>query len=454
MQEQVRLYTCGPTVYDYAHIGNLKTYIFEDVLKRVLLYNGYEVKHVMNITDVGHLASDDDSGEDKVEKKAREEGKTAWDIAEYYTEEFKKDIEKLNIKKPDIFVKATDTIEEQIELIKILEEKGFTYEIEDGIYFDTSKLDSYGEMANLEDIEPGKRVSMKGKKNSTDFALWKFSKPDENRQMEWQSPWGVGFPGWHTECVVMSEKYLGTPFDIHCGGIDHIEIHHPNEIAQAKVAFGENPAKFWMHGEFLTVDNEKMSKSKNNFYALKDLKEMTFSPLAYKYLVLNSHYRSKLNFSNEAMEGAEKSLSKLQNRVADLEVEAGDVSEDYKEKFLKAVNDDLNTPKALEVVWSLLKDDKLEESVKKATILDFDKVLGFELKKIKTVNHSVDSLLIKIEGEEKMPEDIKKITLKRHKLKEQGNYKKADEMRDRINDLGYEIEDIKNGYKLKSIKNG
>ncbi len=430
LTETVRLYTCGPTVYDYAHIGNLRSYLFEDLLKRVLLYNDYDVKHVMNITDVGHLVSDDDTGEDKVEKKAREESRDAWELTNFYTKQFKKDIEKLNIKEPDVYVKATETINDQINLIKKLEEKGYTYEIEDGIYFDTSQLKDYGKMSNLDEIEAGKRIEMKGKKNPTDFALWKFSKPDENRQMEWNSPWGIGFPGWHTECVVMAKKNLGIPFDIHCGGIDHIEIHHPNEIAQSKAAFGKNPANFWMHNEFLTVEGEKMSKSKGNFHTLGDITK-DYPPLSYRYLSLTSHYRSKMNFSEEALNGANNSLKKMKERVTDLP-EKSKVSKKYKKKFLAAINDDLNTPQALKVAWNMLKDGDLDPKIKKATIIDFDKVLGLSLTE-----------------KEEIPDDIVKLAEKRLKAKKKENYERADEIREKINNKGYKIEDIKDGYKLK-----
>ena len=433
LKERVGLYTCGPTVYDYAHIGNLRAYLFEDLLKRTLLYNGHDVKHVMNITDVGHLVSDDDSGEDKVEKKAREESRDAWELTQFYTEQFKKDIKKLNIKNPDVYVKATETIDDQIDLVKELEKKGFTYEIEDGIYFDTSKLDDYGKMANLDQLEAGKRVEMKEKKNPTDFALWKFSKPDENRQMEWPSPWGVGFPGWHTECVVMAKENLGIPFDIHCGGIDHIEIHHPNEIAQSKAAYGKNPANFWMHGEFLTVKEEKMSKSKGNFYTLKDITE-NYSPLAYRYLCLNSHYRSKMNFSEEALEGAQNSLQKMRGRVQSFGSKSGKISEKYKDKFLSAINDDLSSPQSLKVAWNLLKDKSVSPEDKKQTILDFDLVLGLNL----------DTKL-------EIPKKVKDLAERRKSLRQDGQYEEADRVRKEINELGYKIEDIKTGYKLKKI---
>ncbi len=430
LKEKVRLYTCGPTVYDYAHIGNLRTYVFEDILKRALKYNDYQVKHVMNITDVGHLVSDDDTGEDKVEKRAREESKDAWELTEFYTEKFKEDINDLNIQKPDIYIKATEAIQGQIELVKKLEEKGYTYEIEDGIYFNTAKLEDYGRMANLDEIEAGKRVDMRGKKNPTDFALWKFSRPGENRQMEWDSPWGVGFPGWHTECVVMAKDNLGIPFDIHCGGIDHIEIHHPNEIAQSQAAFGENPANFWMHAEFLNVKEEKMSKSRGNFYTLKDVTE-NYSPLAYRYLVLNSHYRSKMNFSEEALRGADNSFKKLKRKVQDLRGN-GQVIDEYKKRFLAAINDDLNTPRALKITWELVKDEEIDEADKRVTLLNFDKILG-----------------LKLSEKEDIPKEVKSLAEKRIAARKSKNYKKADQLRDKINDLGYGIEDVENGYKLK-----
>lgn len=445
LENTVRIYTCGPTVYDYAHIGNLRTYIFEDVLKRVLNYNGHDVKHIMNITDVGHLASDDDSGEDKVEQKAREEGKSAKEIAKFYTKQFKKDLENLNINPPTNWVKATETITEQIELIKVLEEKGFTYQIEDGIYFDTSQLDDYGKMSNLEEREGGKRVDMKGKRNNTDFALWKFSKPDENRQMEWESPWGTGFPGWHTECVVMGKNQLGIPFDIHCGGVDHIEIHHPNEIAQAKAAFNKNPAKFWMHGEFLTVKDEKMSKSKGNFYTLADIED-NFSPLAFRYLCLNSHYRSKMNFSTKALEGAERSLDKLQEKFTELKKDKeGTIDKNYKEEFLAAINNDLNTPQALQITWDLLKDQSISDGSKRATLLDFEDVLGLNFTKKKSARLTPNGE-VSFAGE--IPNKIIQLTKKRKKFREQEEYDKADEIRKKINNQGYKIKDVSEGYKI------
>jgi len=441
LKEKVGLYTCGPTVYDYAHIGNLRTYIFEDILKRSLYYSDYQVEHVMNITDVGHLTSDEDTGEDKVEASAKRKKMTAFELAEYYTKAFKENAADLNILPPDIYVKATETIKEQIDLIKLLEEKGFTYTIKDGVYFDTSKLENYGELANLKDVElkPGARVEVKEKKNSTDFALWKFSKPEEKRQMEWDSPWGTGFPGWHTECVVMAHKYLGVPFDIHCGGVDHISVHHTNEIAQSKAAFGENLAKLWMHGEFLNLKDQKMSKSKGGFITLYDLKEKGVSPLAYRYLVLGAHYRSKLNFSKEAIENAKNGLHNLQNKVGQLESSKGDISPSYKKEFQAALSDDLDTPKALEITWRMLKDKNLDEKTKRATVEDFDRVLGLDLEKMK-------------EGPlEEIPEDISNLAKQREKERAQNNFQRADEIREEIRKKGYLVEDTKDGYKIKKL---
>ncbi|MFH1968196.1 MAG: cysteine--tRNA ligase, partial [bacterium] len=309
--KKVGLYTCGPTVYNFVHIGNLRTFIFEDILRRVLEYNDFEVKHVMNITDVGHLISDNDEGEDKIEKSAREQKKSAWQIAYFYTEEFKKDIAELNIEPAQIMPKATEHIQEQIDLIKKLEAKGVVYKIRDGIYFDTSKFKKYGKLGNHEPEQARFRARINintEKKHPADFALWKFSprlgSGQARRQMEWPSPWGIGFPGWHIECSAMAVKYLGQPFDIHTGGIDHIPVHHQNEIAQSEMAYDKPLANYWLHGEFLVIDQKKMAKSEDNFITLNTLKEKNINPLAYRFLILNSHYRKPLNFSWEALESA------------------------------------------------------------------------------------------------------------------------------------------------------
>ena len=382
----VGLYTCGPTVYWYAHIGNLRTYLFEDILKRVLIYNNYRVKHIMNITDVGHLTSDQDTGEDKVEKAAKKEGKTAWQIARFYERAFKKDLKLLNIQKPDNFIRATETINDQIKLIKILEKKGFTYQTSDGIYFNTSKLKNYGRLWPKKiQLKAGARIRMiKEKKNPTDFALWKFSPKNVKRQMEWNSPWGKGFPGWHTECVVMSIKKLGIPFDIHCGGVDHILIHHTNEIAQAEAAYGKLMAKYWLHSEFITVEGRKMAKSLGNIFTLNDLIEKNFNPLAFRYLCLQTHYRSKLNFSWQGLQASQNALNNLYQKIKEIKKGKGKLtsrsiskrSQTYQKNFLNSINDDLNTPRALGTLWQLIEDQKIADQEKYQLILDFDRILS------------------------------------------------------------------------------
>ncbi|MFH2104871.1 MAG: cysteine--tRNA ligase [Parcubacteria group bacterium] len=450
--EKVGLYTCGPTVYNYAHIGNLRTYIFEDVLKRVLQYNGYKVEHVMNITDVGHLTSDADEGEDKIEIGARREKKTAWEIAEFYTDAFKKDIAKLNILPPDIWCKATDHIKEQIELIGILEKKGFTYQTDDGIYFDTAKFKNYGQLAKLdiEGLQAGARIEMvKDKRNPTDFALWKFSpstRPPrlresaagvadsgEKRQMEWDSPWGTGFPGWHIECSAMARKYLDDTIDIHCGAVDHLNVHHTNEIAQSEAATGKKFVNYWIHGEHLLVDNGKMSKSKGNFATLQTVIDKGFSPLAFRYLVLTSHYRSKLNFTWESLRAAMAAYSKLVIQVWNIR-EAGEPNKSYLDKFKAAINDDLNTPQAIGIMWDLLKSD-LTDSVKKATVLEFNKVFGLNLD-------------MKFDRTE-IPAEVNKLIMERGKARAEKNWDKADKLRNEIEKAGFIVDDTPEGQKVK-----
>ena len=449
-KKKVGLYTCGPTVYSFAHIGNLRTYLFEDILKRVLEYNGYKVKHVMNITDVGHLTSQADTGEDKVELAARRERKSAWEIARFYTKAFKKDLKLLNIKEPDVWVRATQTIKDQIDLIKILEKKGFTYKIEDGIYFDTSKLKTYGRLwgKRKRKLKPGARIAVvPGKKNPTDFALWKLTPPGVKRQMEWNSPWGRGFPGWHTECVVMSIKHLGIPFDIHCGGIDHIPIHHPNEIAQAEAAYGKILARFWLHGEFLVLKEGRMGKSEGNIILLEDLIKKGFNPLTYRYFCLSAHYRSKLTFSQEALEGAKNSLENLYERVRELKSDIttfrrllesyySRTAKNYQKRFLNYINDDLNTPKALALMWKLVKDEKILPQEKYQLLIDFDRVFSLDLKKIKEI---------------KIPQKVKKLVKVREEHRKAGDFKKADKIRKEVEKLGFKIEDTEKGPKVKLI---
>jgi len=438
-KKQVGFYACGPTIYDYAHIGNLRTYIFNDIVKRVLEYNKYNVKHVMNITDVGHLTSDADTGEDKLEKGAKREKKTVWDIADTYTKHFKKDLKNLNILPPDIWIKATDTIKEQIDLIKKLEKKGFTYTIDDGVYFDTSKAKDYGQLwGNKKPVElkEGARIGkVKGKKLPTDFALWKLTQKGVKRQMEWDSPWGRGFPGWHTECVVMGIKELGIPFDIHTGGIDHISVHHTNEIAQAQAVYNKKLSNVWMHGEFLVM-KEKMSKSKGNFIILDTLIEKKINPLAYRYLCLTAHYRSKLTFSWKSLEGAQNALKNLYQKITALEDNNGKPNEEYGKKFSELINNDLDMPKAIALMWKMIDDKKLSGKQKRKLLLDFDKVFGLGLGKIK---------------KQKIPKNILELANTREQHRKNKEWKKSDEIRSKIEKAGYEIEDTEQGAKIIKI---
>ncbi len=449
----VGLYTCGPTVYNYAHIGNLRTYLFEDFLVRVLEYNGYSVKHITNITDVGHLTGDMDMGEDKMEKGAAREGKSAWDIAELYTASFKKNLTDLNIKEPDIWCKATDYIKEQIEMIKTLEEKGFTYQTSDGIYFDTSKIKEYNKLSHLplEKLKEGARIEINPeKKNPTDFALWKFSPAlksgEAKRQMEWDSPWGIGFPGWHIECSAMSLALLKDQLDIHCGGIDHINVHHTNEIAQSEAATGKKFFNYWMHGAFLNISGgKKMAKATENFLTLDNaLIKKGINPLAYRFAALQTHYRKPMEYREEGIKQAEDGLNSLLNQVAVLGVISGSTDVDSKTKFLQAINDDLNMPQALALVASVLK-SKLSLADKLATILDFDKVFGLGLDKAAQL---VDKELKLTD----LPESLQTLVLKRQTAREVKDWVLADALRKSIEEKGYLMEDTKDGYKLSYKK--
>lgn len=439
------LYTCGPTVYNYAHIGNLRTYVFEDILKRVLLYNLYNVKHVINITDVGHLTSDADTGEDKIEEKALKEKKSAWEIAKFYEEAFKKDMKLLNILEPDVWCRATEHIKEQIELIKKLEERGYTYIIEgDGVYFDTSKFKDYGKLAKLKksNLRAGARVEIiQGKRNTTDFALWKFSKEDSKRQMEWPSPWGIGFPGWHVECSAMSMKYLGETFDIHCGGIDHIPVHHANEIAQSEAATGKKFVNYWIHGNFLVMKQGKMAKSEGNFLTLQNLLDKGYEPLAYRYFCLTAHYKSELIFSWENLDAANNAFKNLKNKVREVKSNlcgsARSIKvQEYKQQFVESINNDLDLPKALAIFWKALKDEDLSNTEKYGLIIDFDKVFGLRLDQIK-------------EEEIIINEALKKLIDEREKARKDKNWKKADEIREKIKKLGFLVDDTSEGPKLR-----
>jgi len=438
-EKVVRMYSCGPTVYSYAHIGNLRAYLFMDLLRRALKYNGYELKHVMNITDVGHLTSDADTGEDKMEKAAKSQNKTPWEIAAMYTEEFFKDFERLNIDKPEIVAKATEHIPEMLSYVKEIIENGYGYETSNGIYFDISKLDTYGILSgiSLEDQLAGARIAVDDEKKSPlDFALW--IKAPENHIMKWESPWGMSYPGWHLECSAMGRKYLGDVFDIHTGGEDHTPIHHENEIAQAKGATGKIPAKWWMHVAFLTVDGGKMSKSLGNCYRIEELKEKGFDPLAYRYFCLNSHYKSKLNFTFDGLKSAQTALNRLRSGVKQHFEGNAKVSEEeinkYKEQFIEAVNDDLNSPKALAVLWEVIrKEEKSKDYLE--LIKDFDRVLGLDLDIEKINNLSSE--------EEELSDEVKALIEERNIARANKNWAEADRIRDILTKMGVKISDKK-----------
>lgn len=444
---KVKLYTCGPTVYNFAHIGNLRTYIFEDILKRVLTESGYKVFHVMNVTDVGHLTSDQDSGEDKMEIGAERENKSAYDIAEFYFQSFKKDLKRLNIAEPDIWSKASQHIKEQIEFVKVLEQKGYTYILTDGVYFDTSKVKDYGKLAqlNIEGLKAGARIEFtEGKKNITDFALWKFSPKDKKRQMEWDSPWGVGFPGWHIECSSMAMEYLGDRIDIHCGGIDHIPIHHTNEIAQSESYLGHKWVNYWMHGEFLMGDKEeKMSKSGDNFLTVDTLIHHGYAPLVYRYYCLNAHYRKALTFSSKAIEAADTAFNKLKSKVIELKKSCPKPKEEinlsYLEDFYAAARNDLNVPLGIGILWNLINDNNVPDPDKYGALLKMDKILGLGFSEMK-------------EKEEEFSPEILDLVSKRQTARKNRDFKTADNIRDELLNQGIILEDTAEGVKIKKVK--
>lgn len=441
---EVGMYSCGPTVYWFQHIGNMRAYLFADSLRRVLEYNGYKVKHVINVTDVGHLTSDADEGDDKMEKAAQKEGKSASDLAEFYFKVFRGDLKKLNIKEPWKWTKATDHIKEQIDLIKKLEEKGFTYKTSDGVYFDSAKFDRYGELAklNVEGLEGGKRTAFGEKRHKTDFALWKFSPEGEKRQQEWESPWGVGFPGWHIECSAMGMKYLGEHFDIHTGGEDHIPVHHTNEIAQSECATGEKFVNYWMHVAFLVNKaGEKVSKSKGGLFTISELEEQGYGPLDFRYLFLLTHYRKALSFSLENLDAARNAYKKMKRKIIELRGEkhkGQDFSEDYAEKFLNAVNDDINLPEAIGIVWEMLDDFNFDSKKKLKLLEGFDSVLGLGLADVE-------------EEEVEVPKEVQELVDEREKLRRAKMWKEADLFRERIREKGFVVQDSEDGPKLERI---
>ena len=440
---EVRIYTCGPTVYYFAHIGNMRAYIFMDNLRKVLKLNGYTLKHAMNITDVGHMTSDADEGEDKMDKAAREQKMSPWEIAEKYTKAFLKDLDKLNVERPEVICKATDHIKEMEEFVEKIVENGYGYETSKGVYFDTAKLPTYGELsrANLKENKAGARIEVDDeKKNPLDFALW--IKAPKEHIMKWDSKWGMCYPGWHIECSAMSNKYLGHRFDIHTGGIDAIPIHHENEIAQSRGAFGVCPAKYWMHVEFLQVDGGKMSKSLGNNYTIEDLEKRGFSPLAFRYLTYTSHYRNKLNFTWEGIEASQKALDRLREAYQIHLNGKDDVLdssiEDYMNRFKEALNDDLNFSSALAVVWEAAKNSLKSPKIAKL-LKEFDEVLSLNVDKIEEIN-------------EEIPEEILRMLEERKEARLNKDFAKSDEIRDKLKEKGYLVIDSKEGQKLEKIK--
>jgi cysteinyl-tRNA synthetase len=458
----VGLYACGFTVYDYTHLGHLRKYSMDDVLIRTLRHAGYDVKFVQNVTDVGHLSSDADTGEDKLEKGAKKYGKSVWDIAHEFEEYFWRSMDLMGNSRPDVSCKATDHIPEQIEMVKTLEEKGFAYVIEgDGVYFDTSKLDDYGKLArlNLKDLMEGARVEVvAGKRNPTDFALWKFERPGENRAMVWESPWAKrGFPGWHIECSAMSMKYLGEQFDVHTGGIDHIPVHHTNEIAQAEAASGKKPfVKYWVHHNFLRVNGEKMSKSLGNFFTIDDVLKKGFDPRALRLLFLTSHYRSEINFTWENLEGVQKSWEKLAKTVLQLRAEENRTVlsedklakvDDYRQRFFAYMEDDLKTSEATAMIWEVIKSN-IPGPDKYDLLIEFDEVLGLGLRQL-TAEQVQFSQPAEI-GTDQLPAEIQDLLKQRQAARDSKNWTRSDELRDQIQSKGYKlIDDPMTGQKVQ-----
>ena len=445
---KVSLYSCGPTVYDFAHIGHIRAYTQVDLLRRILTHLNYDVKHVMNITDVGHLSGDDDSGEEKMEKGAKKSGQTVWEVAKFYTDSFFRTMDSLNILRPNILCKATDHIQDMINLIKILQEKGFIYKTKEAVYFDTAKFKSYGKLSGqkLTEKKTGARSDVyldPGKKHPTDFALW-FKRVGRfaNHTMYWNSPWGDGFPGWHIECSAMSMKYLGETIDIHAGGEDHIPVHHEDEIAQSEAVTGKTFVHFWFHYHFLNVDGKKMSKSLGNFYTLDDLLKRNINPMAMRYLFLQTHYRQLINFTWESAKAADETYQKLKDHVLQLKKHTDssqlnkELSENFNKKFNLAIESDLQLPQALAITWQMLKSD-LSSKEKLKLIFDFDKVFGLKLNEL---------------AEQKIPEEIIKLADERLKARQANDFKKADEIRINIESKGYKIKDIKDSYEISKLK--
>ncbi len=442
----VTMYSCGPTVYSYAHIGNLRTYIFMDLIRRALKLSGYKIKGVMNITDVGHLMADSDDGEDKMAVAAKKQNKTPLEIAEFYSKIFFEDLAKLNIGKPEIIAKATEHIEDMIKYVQELEAHGISYETSDGIYFDIAKFPRYGclSRANLDDQLAGARVEVNDeKRHPADFALWK--KADPLHIMQWPSPWGMGYPGWHIECSAMSQKYLGKVFDIHSGGVDHIPIHHENEIAQNEAITGVKSVNYWIHGEFMLVDNGKMSKSLGNTYTIAQLEEKGFSPLDFRFFCLNTHYRKKLNFTFDGLSAAKVSRERLMQSLAVHKASSQSTNPDtiakFKQEFHEAIEDDINVPLALGILFTAIKEPKSKDIY--ALALYFDKALGLSLDKLPS---------LKEEAPLDIPQEVIALVEKRKQAKKDKDFALADSIRGEILALGYNVLDTREGAKITPIK--
>ncbi len=438
---EVGIYTCGLTVYNFAHIGNLRAYVFADTLKRMFLFNGYKVNHVMNITDVGHLTGDEDEGEDKMEAGARREGKTVWEIVDFYTKAFFNDLKRLRIIFPTVTCRATRHVDDMIDMIRKIESNGYTYVAGGNVYFDTSKLPDYGKLARLkldEDKTRSRVESDSYKRNPFDFVLWFTRYKYDSHAMQWDSPWGRGFPGWHIECSAMSSKYLGERFDIHTGGIDHIPIHHTNEIAQSEAAFGHEWVNYWLHSEFLVIgDGEKMSKSLGNFITLQTLIDKGYHPAEYRYYLLGAHYKKQLAFTLEALDGAKSAMKRLTTKIGELKGSEAPVSKLNSvllNEFHEAINDDLNTPRALAVLWKVVDSEDLRPGEKLSLINEFDRVLGLGLSEIET---------------EVIPEEVEELAKQRDQARRGKDWKKADELRKLISKKGYEVLDERDGYKIR-----
>jgi cysteinyl-tRNA synthetase len=444
---KVGMYTCGPTVYNFAHIGNLRTYLFEDFLRRTLEYAGFHVTHVMNVTDVGHLTDDGDAGEDKIIKSSRETGRSVWDIAQMYTEAFFRDIDRLNIKRPTIVCKATDHIPEMIDLVKRLQDRGYTYESGGNIYFSIDKFPDYGKLAQLDlkDLKAGARIEVDPhKRNPHDFVLWFTRSKFEHQSMLWDSPWGKGYPGWHLECSAMSMKYLGEQFDIHCGGIDHIPVHHTNEIAQSEAATGKSPwVRYWLHGEFLVIDREKMSKSKGGFLTLERLIQEGFDPLDYRYFCLGGHYRSQLQFSFDALQAAQSARRSLRDRISQWnradsrgQISLSPKANQYLSQFRQHLSNDLNTPQVLADLWAVVKDPDLTEGEKFALVEEMDQVLGLGLTE---------------RVEDKLDPELEALIRERELARKNRDFVRSDEIRSLLKSKGIILEDTPQGTRWKRI---